>query len=166
MRTNINPDNLTLTVKLTRSHYLPYFVGLETDFAIGVLLSSLHGPGGGAKSTVQDPLWVVDGREYESPVEDEFKHVVLFVEPLSLVLNKVSARNIQSRLDVKKYGVMYLINRRKRCLVLQGPLLVHPPMNFDRCPKDGVKWPSFRLRVTLIVDIGTTTSTTSKKHKN
>lgn len=72
---------------------------LVANFAIGILLSSLHGPGGGAKPTVQDSLRVVDGRKYESPVEDEFEHVVHFVEPLSLVLNRVLALSIQLRLD-------------------------------------------------------------------
>lgn len=77
-------------------------MGLSTNLAIGILLSSLHGPGGGAKSTVQDLLWVVDGRKYESLVEDEPEHVMQFVEPLSLVLNRVSARSIQSRLEVQR----------------------------------------------------------------
>lgn len=165
MRTDINPDNLSSTVKLTWSHYLHYLVDLETNFAIGILLSSLHGPGGGAKSTIQDSLRVVDGREYESPVKDESKYIVQFVEPLSLVLNRLSAWKIQSRLDVKGYSLIYLIDRSERCLVLQGPLLVHPPMDFDCCSEDGVKRPSFRLWVALIVDIGITTSTTSKNIK-
>lgn len=81
------------------------------------------------------------------------------IKPFSLVLDKfqygidtVTAKHLQG------YSWEYLIDGGERRPILQSPLLVQPSIDLDRCSVNGVKRPSFKLRVAL-VDIWATTTT-------
>ena len=74
----------------------------HTHLTAGVSLGNLNTPGTRAIPAIQDVLWVRDGREDESVVEQELEYSVLFIQPVAFVLRRRGRKRVSNPILERK----------------------------------------------------------------